>query len=73
MLEIKIDMIVVVLIFLKHNGLFWQVISSSNLWWFDSTFDNFHNSWQEEIHNKIMLKAYFHSSVKNMLLYENIC
>ena len=37
MLEIKNAVVVVVLIFLKHNGLCWRAINSSELWHVDST------------------------------------
>ena len=45
MLEIKNDVLVVVLILLKHNGLFGRAISSGQLSEVDSKADNFHNSW----------------------------
>ena len=72
--EIKNTLVVVALIFLKHNGMCGQAISSSRLRQVDSTVDNFHNSWpsQEVIHDKIILKACFDSSVKNVLVYEYI-
>ena len=75
MLEIKNAVVVVVLIFLKHNGLCGQVISSSPFLQVDSTVDNFHNSWpsQEVIHGEIILKACFESSMENMLVHEYIC
>ena len=71
MLEIQNAVVVAVLFFVEHNGLRGQRISSSQLLQVDSTVDNFHNSWplQEVIHDKIILKACFGSSVKNMLVY----
>ena len=48
MLEIKNAVLVVVLIFLKHNGLCGRAISSSQLCQVDSTVDNFHNSWPSQ-------------------------
>ena len=44
-IEIKNVVVVVVLIFLKHNGLCRQVITSSHLWQVDNIVDIFHNSW----------------------------
>ena len=81
MLQIKDAVVVVVLIFLKHNnGLGGQVISSFQLWQIDSTIDNFQKLWsfQEVIHDKIMLNACFQSclilvsTMKNMLVYEYV-
>ena len=74
MLKIKWDL-VLVLIFIKHNGLFGWTMSSSQLLQIDSPVDSFHNSWlsQEVIHDKIILKASFNSATKDMLLYEYIC
>ena len=62
-------MVVAALIFLKHDGLCGQGISSSQLWQVDRTVDNFHNSWpsQEVIHDEIILKLCFNSSVENIL------
>ena len=81
MLQIKDAVVVVVLIFLKHNnGLGGQVISSFQLWQIDSTIDNFQKllPFQEVIHDKIMLNACFQSclilvsTMKNMLVYEYV-
>ena len=74
MLQIKDAVVVVVLIFLKDNGLGGQMISSFQLWQIDSTVDNFQKLWpfQEVIHDKIMLNACFHSLMKNMLVYEYV-
>ena len=73
MLEIKKTAVVVVLIFLKYNGLCGDAIISAQLWWVDSTVDNFHNSWpsQELIHDKIILKTYFNSSMENVFMPSN--
>ena len=61
-------MVVVLLTFIKPNGLCeWAI--SFQLCYVDSKIDNFHNSWpsQEVIHNKIILTACFDSSVENIL------
>ena len=42
--EINNVVVVVVLLFLKHNGLCGRAISSFQLWQVDSTVDNFQNS-----------------------------
>ena len=67
-LEIK-NVVLVVLIFLKHNGLCGWVISSSQLWLVVSTVDNFQNSWL--IHDKIIIKASLDSSVENIFVQSN--
>ena len=68
--KIKNAVVLVVLIFLKHNGLCGQAISSSQLWQVDSTVDNFHNLWplQEVVHDKIILRAYFDYSKENIFV-----
>ena len=71
--EIKNAVVVVVLIFLKHNGLCGRGISSSQLWQVDSTVDDFHILWpsQKVTHDKIILKVCFDSSVENIFIQSN--
>ena len=73
MLGTKNAVVVAVLIFLKHNGLYVRAISSSQLRQVDSIVDNFHNPWpsEEVIHDKTILKACFDSSVENIFFQSN--
>ena len=65
-LEIKNDVVVVVPIILKHNGLCAWAVSSFQLWQVDSRVDNFHNLWPSQVvmHDKIIFKACFDSSAE---------
>ena len=77
-LKIKNAVVVVVLIFLKHNSLRGQAINSSQLWQVHSAFDNFHNSWpsQEVVPDKIILKGcvrYIFTSLLFLSLNESTC